>query len=114
MKTFHVTVLVGFVLVASTSQGRPKQVWTYGDLLKESDLVVIANAVETKTLPNSEHQYGGYVPPFSADEAAIVQTMTGKPPDADAFVLQKVETTFEIQAVVKGEFGKKRLILDVG
>jgi hypothetical protein len=64
--------------------------------LKKSDLVVIANALKTVTVPNTD----------SPPKAGIVRLG-----DHDAAMFQQVETTFHIRAVVKGQLPDKRLTL---
>lgn len=96
MRRACTTSVVVLLLCASSSYARLTRYWSYSDLLKESDLVVVANAIETKTVAN-----------------------TDKPPAAGALpsgrsldpLFQQVETTFHVRAVVKGRFTRERLTM---
>lgn len=77
------------VSVAAVGEARPVRAWTYQELVKESDLVVIATPISSRDL-NGEVE----VPNVMQRDAAG----TLKPVMAVG-----VETKFEVQVVLKGE-----------
>ena len=76
-------ISVAALLAASIAFARiPNRDWTYKELLSESDLVVIANALETKSVPNREDMSQNGLQKFP-------------------YSFQQVETTFRIQVILK-------------
>ncbi len=90
MKTFHATLFVGFLLATSTSHARFIRTWTYDDLVKESDLVVIANVVDVKVVPTTEDLSVNGLGTFG-------------------YPVQQIETAIRLRAVIKGKYEQKRL-----
>jgi len=90
VNTFRLTFFAGVLLVTSTSHARLIRTWTYDDLVKESDLVVIANVVDAKVVPTTED--------LSVNGLATF----GHP-------FQQIETAIRVRAVIKGKYEQKRL-----
>jgi hypothetical protein len=90
MNTFRLTLFVVFLLAASTSHARLGRSWTYDDLVKESDLVVIANAVDTKVVPTT-------------DDLSVNGL------GDSGYRVQQIETVIRVRAVIKGKYEQKRL-----
>ena len=80
------------LLTANTSDARPIRNWTYNDLLKESDLVVIANVTDTKVVPTTD------------DVSVNGLARLGRD-------FQQLETVFLVRVIVKGEHKQERLHL---
>jgi len=70
----------------------PIRDWSYKQLLAESDLVVIANALETRQVPNGDDMSKNGLQSFP-------------------YSFQQVDTTFHVQVVLKGKLEGKQLRL---
>jgi hypothetical protein len=92
MKAFHLVLFAGLLLATGTSYARSMRAWTYDDLLKESDLVVIASVVDTKVVPTTD------------DLSANGLGRSG-------YHIQQLETVFLVKVVLKGKHQQKRLDL---
>jgi len=95
------TSLVVVSLFCVTAYGRVYRSWSYNDLLQESDLVVIGNALKTTTVPSTDRfpERGSGAVGIGGSQAPV------------AVVVQQVETIFHVRAVVKGRVADKQLTL---
>jgi hypothetical protein len=82
------------LLVLSTGEGHARigRQWTYQELLKQSDIVVIANAIETKTVVRTDSLVENGLASFARS-------------------FEQLETVFRIRAVVKGNRESSDLVL---
>ena len=90
MRTFHLTIFAGLLLATSTSHAHSMRDWTYDDLLKESDLVVIADVVDTKVVPTTDDLSANGLASFGHS-------------------FQQIETVFLVRTAIKGKHEQKRL-----
>lgn len=108
MRSLLVTI-AALLFAATTSYARPVERWSYSRLLANSDLVVIANAIGTSKVANTDKPPIALTIPDGAER--VLEPLIGKPLDTKSLVLHQVETTFHVQAVLKGTFDKKRFAL---
>jgi hypothetical protein len=92
MRVLHLTSVVGLVLAAGVAHARIVRDWTYDDLFKESDLIVIANVIETKVTP-------------------ITDSLTENGLEQFGYPYEQLETVLRVRSVVKGKFDHPRLPL---
>ena len=100
MRAFCASVVVVLSLGVTGAYGRVHRYWSYNDLLKESDVIVIGNALKTVTVPSTDKL---------PEEAGILSI--GGSQVSVAVAVRQVETVFHIQAIVKGQVGDKQLTL---
>jgi hypothetical protein len=80
-----VVAVLAISLLCCSAKGRPVRIWSEEELFEQADLVVLVKAAGTKEVP----------------------VMRKKPIKPDAWI--EVETTFDMQSVLKGEAAKKPL-----
>jgi hypothetical protein len=91
MKNLYLISLAILLPIQSISQARITREWTYDDLQKESDLVVIAEVAETKTVALTDDLVQNGLSGFAS--------------------FKQVETTFRVHAVLKGKVEQKQITL---
>lgn len=92
MRSPYLLSIVGLLIASGLAEARPVRLWQYDKLLKESDVVVIANAIETKAVPITDN----------LSKNALLDL-----PEA----FQQMETVFLVRAVVKGNLDLKQVTL---
>ena len=101
-------LITTLLFTATTSHARPVPRWPYNKLLANSDLVVIANAIGTSEVANTDKPLITLTIPDGGER--IFEPLVGKL-KPESLILHQVETIFHVQAVLKGTFDKKQLVL---